>query len=148
MGGLDIFNISERVSGWMMLVFAARTVILFGGVFLIWKGLTLLWEIRPVRRKKFTSVVTARVTELNQESRSASMNTYWMPRFEYEQDGVTKAFSPKEAYRPCRLKLGSEVTLCLADNGKFRTVRSEITLLKALLPLIIGAVMTAAMIFF
>lgn len=147
MGGWDVFRISERVSGIMMLVFAVRTILLFGGVFLLWRGLIILWELRPIRRKKFVTVVTAKVTELTQEHRSASMNTYYLPRFEYEQDGEVKAFSPKNAYRPCRLKLNSEVTLCISEKGKFRTIRGNISLVKAAAFILIGAALVILQIF-
>ena len=144
---MDIFRISERVSGIKMLIFAVRTILLFGGIYLLWRGFVILWELRPVRKKKYTTVVKAKVTELTQEQRSASMNTYYLPRFEYEQDGEIKAFSPKQAYRPCRLKLGGEVTLCVSEKGKFRTIRSDISLKKAAALILLGAAFVALQIF-
>lgn len=133
MGGLDIFNISERVSGFMMFVFLLRTVLLFGGILVCRYGIVMLWELRPVRKKRYSTVVEATVAEVTEENRSASMNRYLMPRFEYEQDGEVKYFMPREAYRPCRLKQGGKVKLCLGEKGKFRTIRSEVTLAKALI---------------
>jgi hypothetical protein len=134
-------KLSDKIPGFAMIVFTLRTILLFGGIFLIWKGLSFLWELRPIRRKKYTTVVSAEVTELTEERRSASMNRYIMPRFEYEEDGEVKAFSPKSAYHPCRLKLGKTVTLCLAENGKFRTIRSELSTAKSIAMIAAGLVL-------
>lgn len=143
---MDIFRINERVSPAMMGLFLLRAALLFIGVYLVYKGIVLLWELRPVRKKKYTTVVDAKVTELVREQRSASMNTYFMPRFEYEDDGEVKVFQPKESYRPCRLKLGGDVKLCISEKGKFRTVRKELTLTKAFVILGVGLVLALAQI--
>jgi hypothetical protein len=139
---------ADSLSGYALLIFGIRTLVLIAGVYLIWRGLVLLWELRPIRRKKYTTVVDAEVTELNEEHHSASMNVYFMPRFEYEQSGETKAFSPSKSYRPCRLKLGGRVTLCIAESGKFRTIRKNISVKKALLILVIGIALAVSQIFF
>lgn len=127
------------------MVFWIRTVALFVGIAFLWKGVVLLWEMRPIRRKKYTEIVDATVTELTEERRSASMYPYYMPRFEYEVDGETKSFMPDKSYRPCRLKLGGEVILCLGKRRRirsklpFRTIRKNVTPAKSTLFLIIGA---------
>jgi hypothetical protein len=106
--------------------------------------LRLTWEIRPIRKKKFTTVVTAKVTELTEEHHSGSMNTYYLPRFIYEIDGEEKAFSPHKAYRPCPLKLDSEVTLCISKKGKFRTIRQNVSAVKAAAFIVSGILLTVS----
>jgi hypothetical protein len=141
-------QIAEKIGGWTLIIFGLRTAALIAGVFIARYGLLLLWELRPIRRKKYGTVVDARVTELNEEKRSASMNVYFMPRFEYEQDGVIKAFSPKKAYRPCRLKLNGAVKLCLGENGKFRAVRKDISFKKAAAFTLIGLALVLSQLLF
>ncbi|MCD7741064.1 MAG: hypothetical protein LUI06_02525 [Ruminococcus sp.] len=128
----------EEISSFSYAMFFLRTVMLFGGIVCVWYGIKLLWEIRPVRKKKYAVVVDARVTEVTEEHRSASMNGYYIPRFEYELDGQKQYFSPKDSIRPCKLKVDDEVRLCLKENGKFRAVRKSLKPLKGIIFIVIG----------
>ena len=122
-----------------MIIFALRTAMLFAGVVLVWRSLAVLWEKRPVIiKKRYVTKTPAKVIEITEERRSASQNTYYLVRFEYEENGERKVFAPP-SYRPCRLKVGDEVTLFVGKKGRFRTVRKKLRAPAALLTLALGA---------
>ena len=124
---MGITQAFDRISGAQYALFGVRTVMLFAGIFLIWRALLRLWELRPLRRKKYVLITEAAVTGVPEEKRSASLDTYFLPRFEYEQDGKKLFYMPKDAVRPCRLRPGDRVTLCLDAKGGFRAVRRSVS---------------------
>ncbi len=132
----------ENVDGTTMLILILRTVVLFAGVFLLYFGLRCLWEIRPVRKKKYSRIVRARVIEIIEEHRSATLNVYITPRFEFFNDeGKREEFMPPKAVHPCRLKFEDEVKLCITPDRKFRAIRSKIKLKASLIYFFIGALL-------
>ena len=124
-----------------MIIFALRTAMLFAGVVIVWRSLAVLWEKRPVIfKKRYVTITPAKVIEITEERHSASQNTYYLVRFEYEENGERKVFAPP-SYRPCRLKVGDEVTLLVGKKGRFRTVRKKLSVPLALIKLAAGAVL-------
>lgn len=122
-----------------MMIFALRTALLFAGAVLVWRSLAALWEKRPVVfKKRYVTISPAKVIEITEERRSASQNTYYLVRFEYEENGESRVFAPP-SYRPCRLNVGDEVTLLVGKKGRFRTVRKKLSVALALIKLAVGA---------
>ncbi|MCD8094794.1 MAG: hypothetical protein LUE12_01515 [Ruminococcus sp.] len=134
----SVEEVLENIGALKMTIFALRTIVLFGGIFFLWWGIRLLWELRPVRKKKYTTVVHATVDEAVEENRSASMNSYYKLRFVYELDGEERVFAPIYSVRNARVKAEERVKLCISGKNKFRTIREKTTLKKALLLCLVG----------
>lgn len=139
MDGRDLFK--RDISGGQYTMFTIRTVMMFAGIALIWAAFKLLWELRPIRRKRWTFVTDAVVTEVTEERRSSTINSYYIPRFEYLKDGKKEYYSPKDAVRPCRLRVDEQVVLCLDGKGRFRAIRKRITFARPLIMLAAGLLM-------
>lgn len=132
----------SNLGSWQILFFVLRSAVMFASLFMMWRGFTWLWELRPVS-KKLTKKVEAEVVEIEEEHRSATTNVYCTPHFVWFEDGKRQEFAPKKPLCPCRLRAEDEVFLFLdeSQNGRYRFKRKKLSLTKALILFISGAVL-------
>ena len=139
---------ADNLDGASLLMLTLRTAVLFGGIALLIIGIRWLWEIRPIFKRRYSRIVSAKVIEIIEEHRSATLNVYITPRFEFINDeGKREEFMPPKAVHPCRLKFEDEVKLCITPDRKFRAIRSRIKFKTSLIFAAAGLLLIATQIF-